>query len=132
MRRFVAAALFLGACSSRQDEGARRQTDTLVVFTAASLAAPVRAALDSFRAGDGVTVQQESGAKVKGPRAQAAAKQETAVKADASGKQAADPERDNDGHAGEALPPGAHIQWAEHLAWAETLDQLPKFERFPA
>ncbi|HEV2569166.1 GFA family protein [Sphingomonas sp.] len=31
----------------------------------------------------------------------------------------------------EAVPPGAHIQWAEHLGWAETLDQLPKFERFP-
>lgn len=31
----------------------------------------------------------------------------------------------------DAVPPGAHIQWAEHLAWVETLDQLPKFERFP-
>lgn len=31
----------------------------------------------------------------------------------------------------EAVPPAAHIQWAEHLGWAETLDQLPKFERFP-
>lgn len=31
----------------------------------------------------------------------------------------------------DAVPPGAHIQWAEHLAWVEGLDQLPKFERFP-
>lgn len=31
----------------------------------------------------------------------------------------------------EALPPGAQIQYAEHLRWTETLDQLPKFDRFP-
>jgi hypothetical protein len=31
----------------------------------------------------------------------------------------------------DAVPPGAQIQWAEHLRWTETLDQLPKFERFP-
>ena len=31
----------------------------------------------------------------------------------------------------DAVPPGAHIQWAEHLGWTESLDQLPKFERFP-
>ena len=31
----------------------------------------------------------------------------------------------------DAIPPGAHIQYAEHLAWTETLDQLPKYERFP-
>jgi hypothetical protein len=31
----------------------------------------------------------------------------------------------------EVVAPGAHIQWAEHLGWVESLDQLPKFERFP-
>ena len=31
----------------------------------------------------------------------------------------------------DAVPPGAHIQYAEHLGWVESLDQLPKFERFP-
>ena len=52
-------------------------------------------------------VQQESGADEKGPRAQAVGKQETAVKAEAIGKPAADHEPVGDGHAGEALPPGA-------------------------
>ncbi len=31
----------------------------------------------------------------------------------------------------EALPPGAHIQYAEHLRWTETMADLPKFERYP-
>ena len=31
----------------------------------------------------------------------------------------------------EAMPPGAHIQYAEHIRWTETLDALPKFERYP-
>jgi hypothetical protein len=31
----------------------------------------------------------------------------------------------------EAMPPGAHIQYAEHLRWTEQLDALPKFERYP-
>lgn len=31
----------------------------------------------------------------------------------------------------EAMPPGAHIQYAEHLGWTDTMDQLPKFERYP-
>lgn len=31
----------------------------------------------------------------------------------------------------DALPPGAHIQYAEHLRWIEGLDELPKFERYP-
>lgn len=29
------------------------------------------------------------------------------------------------------LPPGAHIQYAEHLRWTETMDRLPRFERYP-
>ena len=31
----------------------------------------------------------------------------------------------------EAIPPGAHIQYAEHLGWTETLNALPKFARYP-
>lgn len=31
----------------------------------------------------------------------------------------------------EAMPPGAHIQYAEHLAWVDGLADLPKFDRFP-
>ena len=31
----------------------------------------------------------------------------------------------------EAIPPGAHIQYAEHLGWTESLDALPKFARYP-
>lgn len=31
----------------------------------------------------------------------------------------------------EAVPPGAHIQYAEHLQWTEKLEDLPKFERYP-
>lgn len=31
----------------------------------------------------------------------------------------------------EAMPPGVHIQYAEHIRWTETLDALPKFERYP-
>jgi len=30
-----------------------------------------------------------------------------------------------------AVPPGAHIQYAEHLGWTEQLDKLPKFDRYP-
>lgn len=31
----------------------------------------------------------------------------------------------------EALPPGAHIQTAERLHWMDSLDALPKFNRYP-
>jgi hypothetical protein len=31
----------------------------------------------------------------------------------------------------DAIPPAAHIQYAEHLKWTESMDQLPKFERYP-
>lgn len=41
------------------------RADTLVVFTAASLAAPMRAALDSFARRTGTVVQQENGASLE-------------------------------------------------------------------
>jgi hypothetical protein len=31
----------------------------------------------------------------------------------------------------EAVPPGVHVQYAEHLSWIERMDDLPKFDRFP-
>jgi hypothetical protein len=31
----------------------------------------------------------------------------------------------------EALPPGAQIQVADRLHWTDTLDALPRFQRFP-
>lgn len=31
----------------------------------------------------------------------------------------------------DAIPPGAHIQYAEHLKWTEAMDALPKFDRYP-
>ena len=47
--------------------GAQRPTtpDTVVVFTAASLAVPIRAALDSFARRTGAVVQQENGASLE-------------------------------------------------------------------
>lgn len=32
----------------------------------------------------------------------------------------------------EAVPPGAHIQYAEHIGWTEKLDAMPKFDRYPS
>ena len=31
----------------------------------------------------------------------------------------------------EAVPPTAHIQYAEHLSWTERMDALMKFDRYP-
>ena len=50
-------------------------------------------------------VQQQSGQEREGASGEAVGKQETAVKTEAIGKPAADPERVGDGHAGEAVPP---------------------------
>lgn len=45
--------------------GARATNDTVVVFAAASLAVPIRAALDSFARRTGTFVQQENGASLE-------------------------------------------------------------------
>jgi hypothetical protein len=31
----------------------------------------------------------------------------------------------------DAIPPGAHIQYAEHIGWTDRLGELPRFERYP-
>lgn len=60
------AAVLAAACSgSRGEPGAAR---VLVVFNAGSLARPLKAALDSFAAGDGVEVQQESAGSLETAR----------------------------------------------------------------
>jgi len=48
-----------------RDAAAASGADTLVVFTAASLAVPIRAALDSFARRTGAVVQQENGASLE-------------------------------------------------------------------
>ena len=50
---------------ARPGEAAALRPDTLVVFTAASLAVPIRAALDSFARRTGAVVQQENGASLE-------------------------------------------------------------------
>jgi molybdate/tungstate transport system substrate-binding protein len=48
-----------------RDAAAASRRDTVVVFTAASLAVPIRAALDSFARQTGAVVQQENGASLE-------------------------------------------------------------------
>ncbi|HVE79552.1 MAG TPA: extracellular solute-binding protein [Gemmatimonadaceae bacterium] len=61
----LAAGCALVGCST-SDGG--REASTLVVFNAGSLAAPLRAALDSFAAGRRVTVEQESAGSLETAR----------------------------------------------------------------
>ena len=57
----VASLAFARPCEAAAASGA----DTVVVFTAASLAVPIRAALDSFARRTGAVVQQENGASLE-------------------------------------------------------------------
>ena len=70
MRRLRAVtSLTLLAASARTADAAsiraRAGADTVVVFAAASLAVPIRAALDSFARRTGTVVQQENGASLE-------------------------------------------------------------------
>jgi molybdate/tungstate transport system substrate-binding protein len=65
-RILLVAAVLAAACSnSRGEPGAPR---VIVVFNAGSLARPLKAALDSFAARDGVEVQQESAGSLETAR----------------------------------------------------------------
>jgi molybdate/tungstate transport system substrate-binding protein len=57
----VASLAFARPCEAATPSG----VDTVVVFAAASLAVPIRAALDSFARRTGAVVQQESGASLE-------------------------------------------------------------------
>ena len=62
----VLALLTTSACSADAAPiDARAGDDTVVVFAAASLAVPIRAALDSFARRTGTVVQQENGASLE-------------------------------------------------------------------
>jgi len=61
----TASALFLGACSASADRRVATVPDTVVVYSAASLAVPLRAALDSFARESGAVIQQENGASLE-------------------------------------------------------------------
>ncbi len=70
MRRLRAlAVLALLTASARSADaahpGARASADTVVVYSAASLAVPIRAALDTFARRTGTVVQQENGASLE-------------------------------------------------------------------
>jgi molybdate/tungstate transport system substrate-binding protein len=70
MRRLRAlAALALLTASARSAEaaplGVRASADTVVVYAAASLAVPIRAALDTFARRTGTVVRQENGASLE-------------------------------------------------------------------
>ena len=53
------------ACARPCEAAAASRADTVVVFSAASLAVPIRAALDSFARLTGTVVQQENGASLE-------------------------------------------------------------------
>jgi molybdate/tungstate transport system substrate-binding protein len=53
------------ACADPREAAASSRADTVVVFSAASLAVPIRAALDSFARRTGAVVQQENGASLE-------------------------------------------------------------------
>src|SRR5215210_5683805 len=57
-----------GAAGSADSSGSGGGDRTLVVFNAGSLALPLRAALDSFAAREGVTVQQENAGSLETAR----------------------------------------------------------------
>jgi len=65
--RFVVApaALLLAACGASAERRPAAVKDTVVVYSAASLAVPVRAALDTFARETGAVIQQESGASLE-------------------------------------------------------------------
>jgi molybdate/tungstate transport system substrate-binding protein len=66
--RAVAALALLTACVRSADaapSGARESADTVVVYAAASLAVPLRAALAAFSRRTGAVVQQENGASLE-------------------------------------------------------------------
>ena len=68
MRRAAISLLLLGsACSPRADRGVGVGPDTLVVFEAASLSAPMKSVLDSFarRSVPAVVVQEEHGGSLE-------------------------------------------------------------------
>jgi molybdate/tungstate transport system substrate-binding protein len=67
-RVLAACAIALVACSPADRERGAAGASTLVVFNAGSLAAPLRAALDSFAARRPVTVQQESAGSLETAR----------------------------------------------------------------
>ena len=59
--------LFIYACDAQSGTGKRAST-TLVVFNAGSLALPIRVAFDSFAAGRGISLQQESAGSLETAR----------------------------------------------------------------
>jgi len=66
--RFVAVLALLGPSvpsANAAPDDARAGSDTVVVFTAASLAVPIRAALDTFARRTGTVVLQENGASLE-------------------------------------------------------------------
>ena len=58
-RALLCLVLAIAACQQRSDRGGSVAIDSLVVYEAASLAVPMRAALDSFSRRGGATVAQE-------------------------------------------------------------------------
>jgi molybdate/tungstate transport system substrate-binding protein len=65
----MVTAVMLGAC--QRDDGAARQPATagrLIVYNAGSLAKPLRAALDTFAARTGATIEQESAGSLETAR----------------------------------------------------------------
>ncbi|MEO8562910.1 MAG: extracellular solute-binding protein [bacterium] len=57
--------LLLAACGSSAERRASTVPDTVVVYSAASLAVPLRATLDSFARASGAVIQQENGASLE-------------------------------------------------------------------
>jgi molybdate/tungstate transport system substrate-binding protein len=71
MRRTLLVALLVGACSPEEQGGAAAAGDPegpLVVFNAGSLARPLRAALDTFAAREGVRFEQEQAGSLETAR----------------------------------------------------------------
>jgi molybdate/tungstate transport system substrate-binding protein len=58
-------AMLVAACGTSADRPAAVTQDTVVVYSAASLAVPLRATLDSFARSSGVVIQQENGASLE-------------------------------------------------------------------
>jgi len=63
--RVLLALLFSIGCSASPDDKKATPRDTVVVFAAASLTAPMRAALDTFAHRTGAVVSEEHGASVE-------------------------------------------------------------------
>jgi molybdate/tungstate transport system substrate-binding protein len=58
-------ALLLAACGASADRRSEAVPDTVVVYSAASLAVPLRQTLDSFARASGAVIQQENGASLE-------------------------------------------------------------------